>query len=413
MYLLPRQLEGAIAGDRVRGRSLLLLGPRQTGKTTLIQRVAREHPNVLAINLLRARDRDRYSVDPDLLLDEIEARLRSRVADGPLLLLVDEVQRVPRLLDALQLALDTHKDKLVALVTGSSARKLRRGQVNLLPGRLVRRQLLPLTASECAPAAWTLRQARLFGRLPGIITCGDDQSRRDLLESYVDTYLQEEIREEALVRNYGAFRAFLSLAAERSGTELRYEGLAQRTGVAAGTIRNFYGILFDTLLAFELPPIQRRVPLRDRGGRRLSKTAKVYLFDNGIVSGIQRRWRLLDSERGLRLEQLVLLDLLCQLPGADATLGFWRQHQGHEVDFVIDAPDGLIGIEVKSTRQPGARALRGLLELHRLHGLRRAYVACEVDRPMDLRRHWAALKTDTPPPEVLLALPAGDVAAAI
>ncbi|MBI3179617.1 MAG: AAA family ATPase, partial [Deltaproteobacteria bacterium] len=126
-------------------QSFLLLGPRQVGKTTLLAELVGDRPGVLGINLLRARDRDLYSVDPDRLIDEVGAALKT-TRQRPLIVVVDELQRVPRLADAVQLILDEHGRNVVAALSGSSARKLRRGQVNLLPGRVVRRFLYPLHA---------------------------------------------------------------------------------------------------------------------------------------------------------------------------------------------------------------------------------------------------------------------------
>ena len=365
---------------------------------------------VTQINLLRARDRDRYSVDPDLLLDEVLAQLRSRSGTGTIVLVIDEVQRVPPLLDAVQLLLDEHRGQVVCLLTGSSARKLRRGKVNLLPGRITRHLLFPLTTAECRSAGWSVDQACRFGRLPGIVTAATDDLRRRTLSAYVATYLQEEIREEGLVRNYGAFRSFLQLAAEHSGGEVRYEKLSRSNNVTANTIKSFYGILLDTLTAYEVAPINLLRSLRGTSPRRESKTSKVYLFDPGIINAVLRRFRPTSIDQGRLVEHLVLVDLLDWLERSardGLVIGHWRQHQGHEVDFVLaDEDGGLTGIEVKRTRQPGKGDLRGLRELHRIHGLNRAFVVCDVDRPLDLGRAWqAGAPGAAPPPRIVMATP--------
>lgn len=204
----------------------------------------------------------------------------------------------------------------------------------------------------------------------------------------------------------GAFRSFLSLAAEHSGEEVRYERLASRTGVTGVTVRSHYEILLDTLLAFELRPINLVTSLRGRSPRRESKTAKIYLFDTGIVNAIRGRWKLSPAEHGKALEHLVLVDLLAVAPRAP--IGFWRQHQAHEVDFVLLGDDGLTGIEVKATRQPGKRDLRGLHQLHKIHGLSKAILVCDIDNPIDLRRHWQSLDATLEPPATLLAVPIDD-----
>lgn len=408
---ITRTAASSLEKEIQQGQSVLLLGPRQVGKTTLIQKVSQGWPNQVMINLLRARDRDRYSVDPDLLLDEISARLRAP-HDKPLVVVIDEVQRVPPLLDAVQLLLDEHKGRVVCLLSGSSARRMRRGQVNLLPGRITQRLLFPLSSLECKAAGWSVGNACRFGRLPGIVTTTSNDLRRRTLTTYVATYLQEEIREEGLVRNYGAFRSFLQLAAEHSGGEIRYEKLSRQNNVTSNTIKNYYGILLDTLTAFEVPPLNLQLSLPGKSPRRESKTSKIYLFDPGIINAILERWKPTSIEKGRLVEHVVLGDLLAWLehsPDFGRKLGHWRQHQGHEVDFVISAEDGLTGIEVKLTRQPGKGDLRGLAELHQVHGLRRAIIACDVDRPMDLGRAWQAIKPATLPPPLVVATPYSDL----
>ncbi len=272
--------------------------------------------------------------------------------------------------------------------------------------------ITPSMFPSAAKAGWTTKKACRFGRLPGIVTAPTDELRKRTLEAYVDTYLREEIREEGLVRNYGAFRSFLQLAAEHSGGEVRYQNLSRRSGVSANTIKNYYEILLDTLTAFELPPINTQVSLSGESARRQSKTSKIYLFDPGIINAILQRWRPTSSDQGILVEHLVLCDLLAwfqRAPDAAGKLGHWRQHQGHEVDFVQSGEGGLTGIEVKLTRQPGKRDLRGLVELHRVHGLRRAIVACDIDRPMELGRSWQASGRGATPPELVVAAPFAEV----
>ncbi|MFA7001211.1 MAG: AAA family ATPase, partial [Candidatus Omnitrophota bacterium] len=222
MEYILRQQEQQIRHAIERNKSVLLLGPRQTGKTTLIQRI----PTDLAISLVTPEIRLRYEKEPGIMRKEIEA-LESKGTNRPVVVL-DEVQKVPDLLNVAQDLIDRQKANFI--LTGSSARKLRRGHdLNLLPGRVITLRLDPFTLKESMPTK--LEEGLLYGALPGIVAVESLQDREIDLESYVTLYLEQEVRAEALVRNLASFARFVEWAAAESGRISNFRKISQEIGV--------------------------------------------------------------------------------------------------------------------------------------------------------------------------------------
>lgn len=341
--------------DRVVGRRLassrkscLLLGARQVGKTTLLRAL----PTVRFINLADDATFLSFARDPSLLVRELRAeRSRGWVA-------IDEVQRVPRLLSSVQLLVDEGAPFRFAL-TGSSARKLRRGEVNLLPGRALLETLDPLLASEVGPS-FDIDRALRIGCLPGIYL--DPTDANDLLRSYATAYLREEIQAEAIVRDVGTYARFLDLAAETSGQWVNYSKLSSDCEIPKETLRRFYSILEDTLVAFRVPPF--RVA---HSHRRVSQRDRFVLFDVGVRNallgahdGAQNA-----AARGQLFEQLVLLQCIYfeRAWRKGWRISSYRTDAGAEVDIVIDTGRSLVGIECKAGRAVRPAELRGLRSL--------------------------------------------------
>ena len=260
-------MEGRLASTLARGRSTLLLGARQTGKTTLAQRL---NPD-MQLNFIRPEVRQRYERRPELLGAEVESHPAPSKRKLPLVLL-DEVQRVPELVNVVQDLVDRRIAQFI--LTGSSARKLRRGRgTNWLPGRLVPLRLDPLTLAERTPP--TLEEGLLTGALPGIVSVAGDAAREQDLRGYASLYLEEEVRAEALVRNLGQFSRFLQLAALESGGISHFRGLAQELGVAHTTVAGYYEILEDCLIAERVEPLTQ-----SRTRKKLTKSPR-YCFRPG------------------------------------------------------------------------------------------------------------------------------------
>lgn len=347
----PRALESAIARHLARGKSILLLGPRQTGKTTLLGDLGAD----LAVSLVSPGLRQRYERDPSLLAGEIRALPRTARRRKRPLVTVDEVQKVPAIMDVGQELIDRGEAQFV--FTGSSARKLRRGhEINLLPGRVVALRLDPLMIEEHRPP--TIDHALLYGGLPAIQPLRNEQDREADLRSYVETYLEEEVRQEALVRNIGAFGRFLELAGQESGRIANLSRMSQDVGVSAVTIGAYFEILCDCLVAERVEPITRSATRK-----KLTKASRYLLFDLGVRrlaagEGI----RLHPTRKGELFEQFVGLEILrwCRLHRPTAKLRFWRDPDGPEVDWVIEHERRLLPIEVKLTDRPAASDARHL-----------------------------------------------------
>lgn len=341
--------------------SFFLLGPRGTGKTTWI----RAHfPQAASYDLLRAEEALRFARDPGAFGREC------RALPAEAWIVVDEVQRVPALLDEAQQLMSERRQRFV--LSGSSARKLRRGQANLLPGRVHVHRLAPLVAKELG-ADFDIERALAHGMLPGVWSDETATERAADLRSYADSYLREEIQAEALVRDVGAYARLLEHVAAASGRVLNLHALSGDAGIPYETARRHVEVLEDTLVAFRVPAWS--------GSDRASLIAhpRIFLFDAGVRNALLRRPldRPHDDDRGVLLEHLVAMELHARvgtlLP--EARLFHYRTRHGAEVDFVLELGRETWGIEVKASRDVSSGALSGLASLaERLPSLKRRIV---------------------------------------
>ncbi len=380
--LYRRSIEEALKRHLGRGKSVLLLGPRQTGKTTLLGGLKSD----LSLSLVSPSVRQRYEKDPSLLAGEIRALPRPAARRKRPLVTVDEVQRVPALMDVGQELIDRGEAQFV--FTGSSARKLRRGRdINLLPGRLVALRLDPLTIEESRPD--TLRESLLFGALPAIRRIRRDEDKEADLRSYVEIYLEEEVRQEALVRNVGIFSRFLELAGQESGRIANYSKISQDVGVSAVSIRTYYEILCDCLVAERVDPVTR-----SSSRKKLTKASRYLLFDLGVrrlAAGEGKRPH--PSRLGDLFEQFVALELIrfSRVHAPGARLRFWRDPDGPEVDWILEHEGAYLPIEVKLTDRPTERDTRHLLVFMEEYKAKSGLVVCTAPRPIRLGRNVTAI----------------------
>lgn len=338
-------------------KSCFLFGPRQCGKSSLI----RETLNGAAVF--------------DLLDAETYLRLSRRAsylgeaADGSVPVVIDEIQKLPGLLDEVHRLIETRGMRF--LLTGSSARKLRKGGVNLLGGRARFRNLHPFSAAELG-GAFDLGRALDFGLLPSIWFSGDPE---DDLAGYVKLYLEQEIAQEGATRNLPAFSRFLEVAALSSGGQINYQSIATDAQVSRSTVQEYFKILVDTLLA-------REVPVWRKGkSRKTVDTAKFYMFDTGVVRRLQGRRAFAEGtpEFGAAFEHWILHELSSYADARrrDAQISYWRTRTGYEVDFVVD---GELAVECKTARNVTGADLKGLRAIADEGAFRRRILVCREDR---------------------------------
>ena len=332
--------------------SFFLFGPRQTGKTTLINQFLKDK-NHWSIDLLERSTYMRYLVSPEQFYKEALHNIRN---NNPDYIFIDEIQKIPSLLDEVQrLMQNTNK---VFILTGSSARKLKRSNANLLGGRATERHIYPLCINELGNDI-NLSDILHYGTLPSIALEPSIDKRIDLLNAYVSIYLTEEIQQESLVRNLPGFVNFLEIAAQQSGELLNYSNIARDIGLQARTVQTYYDILSDTLIGLKLPAYNRSAR------KRLRNTPKYYLFDIGIINALERQLRSEpDVNRfGKLFEHFIILesDRLAHYLSPDARLYFWHTLDDKEVDLLIENKGKIIAaIEIKSSTKVSLNYLSGL-----------------------------------------------------
>lgn len=321
-------------------KSFFLFGPRATGKSFLIRH--QFDKTVPIINLLRSELYLRLIAQPD----ELESIINTYA--HPDLIVIDEVQRVPMLLNEVHRLIE--EKNLKFLLTGSSARKLRGKEVNLLAGRAREAQLFPLTSTEIPD--FNLERYLQYGGLPPVYQSEEPEEE---LVAYVDTYLREEIQAEALVRKIPAFSRFLLTSALTSGQILNFTAIASDAGVPVATVREYYQILQDTFIGFLVPGWTKTLK------RKAMSSAKFYFFDLGVRNTLAQIQSIVPSSEifGQAFEHFIALELRAYLSyrRKRQSLHYWRTQHGQEVDFIIGEK---IAIEVKTTNRVTEKHLQGL-----------------------------------------------------
>ncbi len=340
---------------RAPSRSFFLLGVRGVGKSTWARRNLAEAQRIDLLDEARYQD---YLVDPSLFA----AELRSLPPGG--WVVVDEIQRLPNLLNEVHRFIEERRLRFALL--GSSARKLKASGVNLLAGRALRRMMHPLTPAELG-RDFDFEAALRWGTIPLVWTAED---RRPTLESYVQLYLREEIRAEALVRNLAGFARFLPVAALCHGATVNVSGIARDCGVARATVQGYLDILEDTLLAYRLPAFEAKLRVRER------RHPKLYWIDPGLVRATKRSLGpVAPEERGTLLEGWVLHLLRAHGEETDLyeAVHYWSPHSSAntEVDFLLRRGRELLAVEVKAQARYHTGQLRGLRAVAELEGMTR------------------------------------------
>ncbi len=344
------------------GKSAFLWGPRKVGKTYWISHSLK---NAAVIDLLKTDTLAEYVSRPALLRERYQNH-------KPGLIVIDEVQKAPRLLDEVHWLIENKG--LSFLLTGSSARKLRRGHANLLGGRAWRKTMVPLSFIEVTD--FDLEKVMISGLLPPHYLSVNPIEE---LRAYVADYLKEEIIAEALIQNIPAFSEFLRVAAITSSELINYVNIARETGVSHKVIRTYFDILEDTYLGFRVPPWKKSK------NRRMITTEKFYLFDVGVANYLARRQPLLGSpEFGKSFEHYILMELKAYQAyrNPDMPITFWRTSTGREVDFILGEKE--LAIEIKGSSRVHEGDIRSLQALIEDGPIKKRCLVCMEKQPRNL-----------------------------
>lgn len=328
-------------------QAFFLFGPRGTGKTTWLM----EHfKNAKFIDLLPPQTAIEYEKNPSLLRNQVLALPKNQWV------VVDEIQKVPALLDEIHFLMERQGYKKFAL-TGSSARKIKRGRANLLAGRAIQLKIFPFNSHEIN---FSLNENTIlqYGLLPLSVIAKTSSEKEDFLKAYVDTYLREEIKYEGIVRNVGSFSRFLEVASICAGQQINMSNLSREAEISRDTVRSYFSIFEDTLLGSWLPAYRPRAKVKEVAN------PKFYWFDSGVLNAaaggfqqpLPQDWNGILLEHWLHHELTSYLNYLKK----KGSLGFWRTPSGSEIDFLWWYGKKIIAIEVKSAKKFKKEFLKGI-----------------------------------------------------
>lgn len=366
--------------------SFFLFGARGTGKTSLIKD-SFLGPDTLYIDLLSDTEFEALNLEPDALEGKLLAKPNLRR------IVIDEVQKVPALLDVVHRLIENNKH-IQFVLTGSSARKLKRGGANLLAGRAWIYHLYPLSAAELKDH-FSLLHILEWGGLPGHLELHAEDEKKEFFRAYTSTYLKEEILQEQLIRDLKPFQRFLPIAAQNSGAIINFSKIGRDVGVAPQTAESYFQILEDTLLGFRLPAFHRSIRKQER------MNPKFYLFDTGVLRTLLKTIGTPlppgTYAFGRAFEHFLIREIitLSSYDRRDDDFYYYATHGGREIDLVIDrGPQGLIFIEIKSTDRVTNDDLRHLHALSQESTLQDANFYCfSLDKHASRREkvlclHW-------------------------
>ncbi|MDD4974360.1 MAG: AAA family ATPase [Bacteriovorax sp.] len=354
-------------------KSLFLFGPRQTGKSSLLKL---HYPDAFYVDLLLNDNYASLLKNPELLRKRVELFMKTHKSN---IIIIDEIQKIPHLLDEVHALIEKHK-MLRFILTGSSARKLKAQGVNLLGGRASRAELFPLTFAEIKSEenSFDYIRAMTSGLLPSIYN--SENAYEDLLD-YAGLYLRDEIKLEGYVRNLNAFAEFLRLAALSNTQQINYASFASDSQVSVVTVKEYFQILEDTLIGNQINSF------RHTEKRKAMSSCKFYFFDIGVVNGLIRRKELTEgtAEFGAAFEQLIFQELRAYISyyRKDFKLEYWRTTDKTEVDFVIyENLKTLYAIEIKSSKKLKPKDYSGLIKLEEEFPLKKKIVVCLTPHSM-------------------------------
>lgn len=345
-----------------RKQSAFLWGARKTGKTTYLKE---KFPNSLVYDFLKTDLFFEISKNPSLLRERLLAKNGSALKEPVIL---DEVQKIPQVLDEVHWLIENKGLRFV--LCGSSARKLKRGHTNLLGGRVWRYELFPFVSHEIGKV--NLLHVLNHGLIP-LHYLQNDENYKKSLEAYVHDYLRQEVFAEGLTRNIPAFSRFFDAFGYSHGEITNYCNIARECGIDSKTVKEYYQILLDTLLAVRVEPFKKR-----QSRQVITKASKYYMFDVGVAGYLTKRHltELRGVEFGKAFEHFMLMEMVAyrSYTGKDFVINFWRTKSGLEVDFVLGM--GEVAIEIKGSGRIDRKDMNGLDTFIQTYSPKRSIIVC-------------------------------------
>ncbi|MFH1381047.1 MAG: AAA family ATPase [Candidatus Omnitrophota bacterium] len=343
-------------------QSAFLWGARKTGKTTYLKK---RFPDSIVYDFLKTDLFLEISKNPSLIRERLLANSKAALKKP---IILDEVQKVPQVLDEVHWLIENKNFRFV--LCGSSARKLKRGHANLLGGRAWRYELFPLTSQEIGKV--DILRALNHGLIPLHYLQNSDDYKKSL-KAYVQDYLREEVFAEGLTRNIPAFSRFFDAFGYSHGEITNYANIARDCGIDAKTVKEYYQILLDTLLAVRIEPFKKR-----QSRQVITKASKYYMFDVGVAGYLTKRS--IVGQRGVEFgkafEHFMLMEIVAfkSYSGKDFTINFWRTKTGLEVDFVLGG--GEVAIEIKGANRVDKKDMNGLEAFIQTCAPKRGIIVC-------------------------------------
>ncbi len=363
-----------------RNKNFFLFGPRQTGKSTLLK-TGFPVEKTLYYDLLKSDVYRKLLARPEIFRNEVTAALKAKDLSY---IIIDEVQKIPQLLDEVHFLVESGVS-CSFILSGSSSRKLKRYQANMLAGRAWTYHLHPFSSTELKND-FHLFPALKYGTLPVVYLAPEENEKKETLRSYVETYIKEEIEIEANIRNLSGFLRFLPIAAAQNGELVNYSNISRESAVTNHTVKEYYKILEDTLLGFFLMPYGKSIR------KRMVKHPKFYFFDPGVVTTLTNRLRVELQENsyefGNAFEHFFILEIvrLNRYFRLDLDISFYRTERGSEVDCIIVTPAGkTIAVEIKSTINPSSSMLKGLFSFKEKVDNAQLILACRVEAAQEMK----------------------------
>lgn len=356
--------------------SFFLFGPRGTGKSTWLEQ---HYPNAFRIDLLRSSSYLKYEKRAETLREEVLGLPKKSW------IIIDEIQKLPKLLDEVHSLMFDTKDAYSFALTGSSARKLKRENANLLAGRALNRRFFPLLAQELGQD-FDLKTTLKFGMLPRIFGLNSDMDRIEFLDAYTETYLKEEIQQEAVVRNLSTFHRFLQVASIANGEILNLSNISRDVGVARSTVQGYFEVFIDTLLGFYLPALKTRAKIKEVAH------PKFYWFDLGALRALQGELRaeVPSSLAGKYFETWLINELraMAHYSQAGGEFYYWRTESGNEVDCIWARGSHRIGFEFKFSKEWKSEYSQGLNTLLTEQKISSGFGVYLGERALKLQNIW-------------------------